>query len=76
MMLHTTMILELMCERPGKYILHSIGNYRMKEANGDDVTVTESGRQTPIEPSAGQMDDLMDQSVLTRDRSTYRLHAP
>jgi hypothetical protein len=75
MMLNTSTILHLLSERPGRYILDSMGNYRMKEANGDDVIVTENGRQFLIEPAAGQIDGLMDASHLTRDRSIYRLRA-
>jgi hypothetical protein len=73
MELTTTGILDLLSEKPGRYIEHSMGRYRMKEANGDDVIVTEDGRRYPIEPEAGQMDDLMDASRLTRDGSRYRL---
>jgi hypothetical protein len=72
MMLNGTIILELLRERPGRYIWHDMGQYRMKEANGADVTVTEDGRECVIEPVAAQMDDLMDASRLIRDRSTYR----
>jgi hypothetical protein len=73
MELTTTGILDLLRERPGRYIEHSMGRYRMKEANGDNVTVTEDGRQWSIEPHAGHMDDLTDASHLTRDGSRYRL---
>jgi hypothetical protein len=75
MMLNTSTILDLLRERPSRYILHSMANYRMKEANGDDVIVTENGRQFWIEPAADQIGDLMDASHLTRDRSIYRLRA-
>jgi hypothetical protein len=73
MMLNTSMILDLLRESPGRYILHSMGDYRMKEANGDDVIVTENGHQSFIEPAAVQIDDLMAASHVTRDHSIYRL---
>ena len=71
MMLGTSRILELLRERPGRYIEHSIGCYRMKEMNCGDVTVTGSGRRFSIKPLAQQMDDLMDASHLTHDGSRY-----
>jgi hypothetical protein len=75
MKLNTTMILDLLRQRPGRYILHDMGHYRMKEANGDDVTVTDTdnGRECLVEPVAVQMDDLEDASKLIRDGSKYLL---
>jgi hypothetical protein len=72
-MLNTTMILELLRQKPGRYVDHDMGQYRMKEANGDDVTITENGREYLVEPIAEQMDDLTDASRLVRDGSEYRL---
>jgi virulence-associated protein VagC len=74
MMLNTTMILDLLHQRPGRYIQHDMGQYRMKEANGDDVTITETGREYLVEPIAEQMDDLTDTSQLVRDGSKYLCH--
>jgi hypothetical protein len=73
MMLNTTMILDLLRQTPGRYIQHDMGHYRMKEANGADVKVTENGREYLVEPIAEQMDDLTDASKLVRDGSKYRL---
>jgi hypothetical protein len=73
MMLNTTMILDLLRQRPGRYVQHDMGQYRMKEANGDDVTITENGRDYLVEPIAEQMDDLIDASKLVRDGSNYLL---
>ena len=44
MMLNTMMILELLGEQPGRYIQHCMGDYCMKEASGDAVTVREVGK--------------------------------
>jgi hypothetical protein len=58
MFLNTTMILNLLVERPGHYIQHDMGRYRIKKANGVDVTIRENGQDLPVEPTAAQMDDL------------------
>ena len=71
MMLNTTMILNLLRERPGRYIQHAMGHYSMKEANGDRVTVTENGKDFLVEPTAEQVDDLTDASHLVRHGSKY-----
>jgi hypothetical protein len=73
MMLNTTMILDLLGERPGRYIHHDMGHYRMKEANGADVKVPENGRESLVEPTAGQMDDLMDTKHLVHEGAQYLL---
>jgi hypothetical protein len=73
MMLNTTMILDLLAVKPGRYIQHDFGNYRMKESDGSDVTVTENGHDYLIEPIAAQMDDLTDASKLVCEGSRYRL---
>jgi hypothetical protein len=73
MMLNTTMILDLLADKPGRYVQHESGTYRMKEADGSDVIITENGRDYLIEPIAEQMDDLMDASHLRREESQYRL---
>jgi hypothetical protein len=72
-MLNTTMILVLLHEGTGRYIQHDMGHYRMKEANGVDVTVIENGGEYLVEPTAEQIDDLMDASKLVRDGSKYLL---
>ena len=49
MMLNGTMILELLHQKPGRYIQRGRGPYRMKEASGVDVVHTEkSGRGIPL----------------------------
>lgn len=73
MKLRTTMITDLLRERPGRYIQHDMGHYRMKEANGDDVKITEDGREYLVEPEAIQMDNLMDASKLRQNSSRYYL---
>jgi hypothetical protein len=73
MILNTTMILDLLRQRHGRYIQHDMGHYRMKEADGADVTVTENGREYLIEPIAERMDDLTDASKLVQDASKYLL---
>jgi len=52
MILSTTMILEFLGKQPGRYIQHSTGHYRMKEANGVDVTVRENGQDFLVKPAA------------------------
>jgi hypothetical protein len=73
MALSTTRILQLLDEKPGRYIHHDMGRYRMKEPNGDDVRLTRGGRKYPAEPTAEQMDDLMDAKWLVRDGLKYLL---
>jgi hypothetical protein len=43
----------------------------MKEANGSDVKLAENSREYLVEPTAEQMDGLMDESKLVRDGSRY-----
>jgi hypothetical protein len=45
----------------------------MKEANGEDVKLTEDRREYLVEPTAQQIDDLMDAKRLVRDGSRYVL---
>ena len=45
MTLNGTMILELLHQKPGRYIQHDMGLYRMKEANGVGVVHTEKNGQ-------------------------------
>jgi hypothetical protein len=70
--LTTTGILDLLNQRPGRYIQHDMGNYRIKDASGADVTVREGGKDVPIQPTASQIDDLIDASLLIREGSRYR----
>jgi len=71
MVLNTTMILELLGERLGRYIQRSVGDYSMKDASGAAVTVRENGQDFLVEPTAEQMDDLMDASRLVCHGSKY-----
>ena len=45
----------------------------MKEANGEDVKLTEDRRGYLVEPTAQQIDDLMDAKRLVRDGAKYVL---
>jgi hypothetical protein len=78
MMLNGTMILELLHQKPGRYIQHDMGHYRMKEAGGVDVVHIEKkhGMEYPVEPLAAHMDGLMDERRLVRDGSSYLLPSP
>ena len=73
MNLRTTMITDLLGERPGRYIHADMGHYRMKEANGDDVKISDNGGECLVEPAARQMDDLMDAGRLRQNGSRYYL---
>ena len=73
MPLTITMITDLLGERPGRYINGDMGYYRMKEANGDDVKITDNGRECLVEPVAIQMDNLMDAGRLRQNGSRYYL---
>lgn len=73
MVLGTTEILNLLGQGSGRYIEHSIGRYRMKEANGNDVTIAKNGQEFFVEPSNKQMDGLMDESRIVRSGSIYRI---
>ena len=50
MKINGSMILKLLDAEPGRYILHDLdeGVYRLKKANGDDVTLTENGKVYPV----------------------------
>jgi len=73
MHLRTSQILELLEEDRTRYIEHDAGYYRMKEMNGDAVTVSENGELFAVDPDQTDMDDLVDHSQLVRDGSRYRL---
>jgi hypothetical protein len=51
------MIPRILDSQPGRYIRYDAGNFRMKEANGEDVRLTENGKEYLVEPTADQMDD-------------------
>jgi hypothetical protein len=73
MMLRTWRIIDLLRNKRGRYIHHDAGAFRMKEANGEDVMLTEDRRGYLVEPTAQQIDDLMDAKRLVRDGSKYVL---
>jgi hypothetical protein len=76
-MLTGTKILDLLHQKPGRYMQHDMGLYRMKEADGADVLHTEkSGRESPVEPLAAHMDGLMDEGRLVRDGPRYLCPSP
>ena len=77
MMLNGTIILELLRQKPGRYIQHDMGLYRMKESNGVSVVHKDkNGREYPVEPLAAHMDGLMDEGRLVRDGLSYLLPSP
>jgi hypothetical protein len=45
----------------------------MKEASGRDVMLTENGKEYLVEPTADQIDDLMDAEQLVQEATLYRL---
>lgn len=73
MNLITSMIPKILDSEPGRYVRYEAGNFRMKEANGEDVRLTEDGKEYVVEPTADQMDDLMDAEQLVQEGTLYRL---
>jgi len=73
MYLSTTGLLNLLRERPGRYIECRRAAYVVKEADGTDVTVVENGEVFPIRPAESQVDQLVEVCYLIRDGSEYRL---
>ena len=73
MHLMTSMIAKILDSEPGRYIRYNAGNFRMKEANGADVKLTENGKEYLVEPTVDQMDDLMDAEQLVQEGTLYRL---
>ena len=73
MMLYTSRITDLLRKKPGRYLDHGAGSYRMKEAGGEDVTVIEDRRTYLVEPTAQQIDDLIDAKRLVIEGSKYVL---
>jgi hypothetical protein len=75
MKINGSMILKLVEAEPGRYILHDRdeGIYRLKKANGDDVTLTEKGKVYPVHPPQHLIDSLEGTKQLVRERTKYRL---
>ena len=69
----TSMIPILLEASPGRHILYEGGIFRMKEANGQDVTLIDNGRDYLVEPTADQIDDLRDAEQLVQEATLYRL---
>ena len=72
MMLHTSRIMDLLRNKRGRYIHHDAGAFRMKEADGEDVKLTEDRRGYLVQPTAQRI-DLMDAKRLVRDGAKYVL---
>jgi len=77
MHLRTSQILELLEEDRTRYIEHDAGYYRMKEMNGDAVTVSENGELFAVDPDQTDMDDLVDirNWSVTVPGTDYRRHS-
>jgi hypothetical protein len=73
MNLITSMIPKMLGAAPGRHILYERDIFRMKEANGDDVKLTENGEEYFVEPTADQIDDLMEAEQLVQEATLYRL---
>ena len=69
MKIRESIILELLRAKPGRYILHDMGDYTMKEADGTDVLV--DGEL--VKPWHNHMDALEGAGKLICDGSKYRL---
>jgi hypothetical protein len=74
MNLRTTEILELLGQKTGRYIQHDMGTYYMREASGTDVT--NENEDFAVQPTANQMDELIDAGLLRREGSRYYLANP
>jgi hypothetical protein len=72
MKLHTTGVLDLLRQKPGRYVEYLRGDYTMREDGGAAVTVIEGGEEFAIHPAESQIDDLVRASHLVRDGSKYR----
>jgi hypothetical protein len=66
-----TMILDFLRKRPGRYIQHDTGHYRMKEANGVDVIESDDRGVFHVDPSQAQIDGLMEEAKLIQNGSRY-----
>lgn len=73
--MHTSGILDLLGEKPDRYILHErdARRYTMKEADGADVLVTENGQTLAPLLVESQIDQLVDAFRLVREGAKYRL---
>ena len=72
MHLATTGLLNLLHEKPGRYIEGRWADYVVKDAHGTEVTAVEDGKVFAIRPAEGQVDQLLGASYLIRDGSKYR----
>jgi hypothetical protein len=74
MNINGTMIIKLLEAESGRYVLHDRDDrvYRLKRANGDDVTLTEKGKVYPVHVPQDVIDDLVDAKQLVRERNKYR----
>jgi hypothetical protein len=72
MKLNATNALDLLRERPGRYIDHDAGQYRMREPDGTDVVLTEGGREYLVDLGYEIMDSLLAEHRLIHDGSRYR----
>jgi hypothetical protein len=73
MRLFTSRITDLLRKKPGRYIHYDAAGFRMKEANGEDVKLTEDRSEYLVEPTLQQIEDLVDAKRLVRDDSRYVL---
>ena len=76
MNLRTTEIPELLGQKTGRYIQHDMGIYYMREASGADVTIEKDRREFAVQPTANQMDELIDAGLLRREGSRYYSENP
>jgi hypothetical protein len=73
MNLITSIMPTILDAAPGRHILYEGGVFRIKEANDQDVKLTENGIEYLVEPTADQIDDLMDAEQLVQEATLYRL---
>jgi len=72
MYMTTTQVLDLLRQKPGRYVETYMGEYAIKESDGTDVTATEGGVTFPIRPAKSQIDQLVEAGHLIRDGSKLR----
>jgi hypothetical protein len=73
MHLHTSGVLDLLRAKTGRYIEHHRGLYVMKEGDGTNVFLIENGEHVHIQPSEGQIDDLVAAGHMIKEGSRYQL---
>ena len=75
MKINGSMILKFLEAEPGRYILHDrdAGIYRLKKANGVDVTLTENGKVSPVHLPEDVINGLVDANQLVRKHAKYQL---